>query len=88
MDVGGAYALPDLTTFAYLLDFFVLPEYRGRGYGKALIHAAMSRLAEEGVRGVMLRTADAHGFYEKFGFQRIDNSSNVMRCALGSEKAE
>ncbi len=32
----------------------------------------------EGVQGVMLGTADAHGLYEKFGFRLIGNSPKLM----------
>lgn len=83
--VAFGRAVTDLTRFAYLLDFFVLPEYRGRGYGRDLVQAAMSRLRAEGVQSIMLRTADAHGLYEKFGFKRVDESSNVMRCSMPPE---
>jgi GNAT superfamily N-acetyltransferase len=76
--VAFGRAVTDLTTFAYLRDFFVLPEYRGNGYGRAIIQAAMSRLTAEGVQGVMLGTADAHGLYEKFGFRLIGNSPKLM----------
>lgn len=76
--VAFGRAVTDLTTFAYLRDFFVLPEYRGRGYGKAPVHAAMARLKAEGVHGVMLSTTDAHRLYEKFGFRLIGNSTRLM----------
>jgi GNAT superfamily N-acetyltransferase len=76
--VAFGRVVTDLTTFAYLRDFFVLKEYRGNGYGKSIIQAAMLRLKEEGVHGVMLGTADAHGLYEKFGFRLIGNSSKLM----------
>jgi GNAT superfamily N-acetyltransferase len=76
--VAFGRAVTDRTTLAYLRDFFVLPEYRGNGYGKLIIQAAMSRLKEEGVPAVMLSTVDAHGLYEKFGFSLIGNSSKLM----------
>jgi len=76
--VAFGRAVTDLTRFAYLLDFFVLQEHRGKGYGRSIIQAAMSRLKAEGVQGVMLGTADAHGLYEKFGFRRIGDSPKLM----------
>lgn len=85
--VAFGRAVTDLTRFAYLLDFFVLPEQRGNGYGKSIIQAAISRLKHEGVQGVMLGTADAHGLYEKFGFKRIGDSPKLMACALASEQS-
>jgi GNAT superfamily N-acetyltransferase len=80
--VAFGRAVTDLTRFAYLVDFFVLQEHRGKGYGKSIIQAAMSRLKEEGVHGVMLSTADAHGLYEKFGFKRVGNSPKLMALYL------
>ena len=76
--VAFGRAVTDYATFAYLRDFFVLPEFRGRGYGRALVQAAMARLQTEGVGRVMLGTTDAHGLYEKFGFKLIGNSPNLM----------
>jgi GNAT superfamily N-acetyltransferase len=76
--VAFGRAITDLTRFAYLLDFFVLPEHRGKGYGKSIVQAAMSRLKAEGVQGVMLSTVDAHGLYEKLGFTRLGNSPKLM----------
>lgn len=76
--VAFGRAVTDLTRFAYLMDFFVLQEHRGKGYGKFIIQAAMSRLKEEGVQGIMLATADMHGLYEKFGFSRLGNSPRLM----------
>jgi GNAT superfamily N-acetyltransferase len=84
--VAFGRVVTDLTTFAYLRDFFVLQEYRGNGYGKSIIQAAMSRLKEEGVQGIMLGTADAHGLYEKFGFNRIGNSPKLMAYVQASDK--
>lgn len=76
--VAFGRAVTDLTRFAYLLDFFVLEEHRGKGYGKSIVRAAMLRLKEEGVKGVLLSTADAHSLYEKFGFSRLGDSAKLM----------
>jgi GNAT superfamily N-acetyltransferase len=35
--VAFARLVTDMATFAYLCDVFVLPEYRGHGYGRALM---------------------------------------------------
>ena len=76
--VAFGRAVTDMMRFAYLLDFFVLEAHRNKGYGKRIIEAAMLRLKEEGVQRVMLATADAHALYEKFGFSRLGNSTNLM----------
>lgn len=85
--VAFGRAATDLTRFAYLLDFFVLQEHRGKGYGRAIVQAALSRLKVEGVRKVMLGTTDAHGLYEKFGFKLVGDSPTLMACVLAAEES-
>jgi GNAT superfamily N-acetyltransferase len=65
--VGFCRAVSDGVTFAYLADVFVLPEHRGDGRGVALVEEMVGRGPLAGVRW-FLRTADAHGLYERFGF--------------------
>jgi GNAT superfamily N-acetyltransferase len=75
--VAFGRAITDLAVFAYFADIFVVPEYRGRGVGKALV-AAM--LAHPELRGVpiMLRTRDAHGLYQAFGFEELARPNEMM----------
>ena len=52
-EVGFALYFPNFSTFlgrsgVYLEDLFVLPEYRGRGYGKALLCRLAAIAKEEG----------------------------------------
>ena len=66
--VGFARLVSDRATYAWLCDVFVLPSHRGRGVGDALVRAALGRARADGVRRVMLATADAHGLYRRHGF--------------------
>lgn len=66
--VGFARLAGDRATFAWLCDVFVLPEARGRGVGGRLVEAAVARARADGVRRVLLATADAHGLYRRYGF--------------------
>lgn len=66
--VAFARVISDYATFASLVDVFVLPEFRGRGYGKALVKVVMSHHQLQGLRRFTLATADAHGLYAEFGF--------------------
>lgn len=47
---------------------------RGKGYGKALLHAAVDRSRQQGMKRVELDSSfhreAAHAFYEKFGFEK------------------
>lgn len=40
--VAFARVITDRATFANLVDVFVLPEFRGQGFGKALMRAVMA----------------------------------------------
>jgi GNAT superfamily N-acetyltransferase len=73
----------DFTRFAYLMDIFVLPAHRGRGYGKHLVAAMLDRLEREGVKTVMLATRDADPLYRSFGFELVGTMPKVMRRRSG-----
>jgi ribosomal protein S18 acetylase RimI-like enzyme len=64
--VGFARAISDGATLAYLADVYVLPAYRGRGLGLALVR----EMVDGGGWNVrwMLNTADAQRLYSKLGF--------------------
>jgi GNAT superfamily N-acetyltransferase len=74
--VGFALFFPNYSTFLgrpgyYLEDLFVLEEYRGKGYGKALL-TALAKLAVERGCGrlewaVLNWNEPAIGFYNKLG---------------------
>lgn len=66
--VGFARLAGDRATFAWLCDVFVLPEARGQGVARRLVGAAVDRARADGVRRVLLATADAHGLYRQLGF--------------------
>jgi GNAT superfamily N-acetyltransferase len=51
---------------------FVLDEHRGRGLGVWLVETLLDHPDLDGLRLTLLATADAHGLYERFGFERID----------------
>jgi GNAT superfamily N-acetyltransferase len=69
--IGHARVVTDTVSFAFLADVFVVAEARGRGVGKALLAAVVAHPAVRDVRRLALRTADAHGFYEGFGFEPL-----------------
>lgn len=66
--VAYARVVSDYATFAYLLDVFVLPEYRGKGYSAQLMAAVMEHSQLQGLRRFMLHTSTAHGLYAKYRF--------------------
>jgi len=66
--VAFARVISDFATFANLVDVFVLPEHRGKGYGKVLVSAVLAHPQLQGLRRFMLATGDARGLYARFGF--------------------
>lgn len=66
--VAFARVVSDRAVFAYLMDVFVLPDFRGRGISKALMRAVLDHPELQGLRMFVLGTRDAHGLYARFGF--------------------
>lgn len=66
------YKLLDTDETAFIFDFFVFKEFRGRGYGKAAMIALEKQLAHAGVAQIKLRVAfenkRALSLYERLGF--------------------
>ena len=66
--VAFARVISDFATFANLVDVFVMPEHRGKGYSKSIMQAVMSHPQLQNLRRFTLATGDAHGLYAEFGF--------------------
>ena len=67
--VAFARVVTDFATFANLVDVFVLPEHRGRGYSKQLVQQVLAHPDLQGLRRFTLTTSNAHGLYAQFGFE-------------------
>jgi GNAT superfamily N-acetyltransferase len=76
--VAFARVVTDRAVFAYLADVFVLPEFRGRGISKALMRAILAHPDLAGVTMILLRTRDAHGLYQQFGFVSVQSPEEMM----------
>ncbi len=76
--IGFARVCTDYTIFAYLMDVFILPDYRGRGYAKILMKAIVEHTELQSCHTWMLKTADAHSMYEQFGFAKLAHPEKVM----------
>lgn len=71
--IGFARAFSDGEASAYLADVFVVEQARGRGVGKALVHAMIEEGPGPHFRW-MLHTLDAHDLYRPFGFAEPDGT--------------
>ena len=66
--VGFARVVTDHAVFAWIADVIIDPDHRGRGLGIFLMQCIEGH-PEVPPSVQMLRTKDAHGLYEKFGFR-------------------
>jgi len=80
--IGFARIATDYTVFAYLMDVFILPEFQGKGYSKQLMQTLINDADLETCTVWMLKTSDAHGLYEQFGFTELKNPTKVMERLL------
>ena len=76
--VAFARVVSDRAVFAYMMDVFVIPEYRGRGISKALMRAVLDHPDLQNLRTFLLATHDAHGLYEQFGFRPLAQPERWM----------
>lgn len=68
--IGGDSDFPDR---GHLFSLYIEPKYAGKGFGKALLAAALSRLSERGSKEISLWVFKANlgaiGLYRKMGFE-------------------
>ena len=57
-----------------LRSVVILPEVRGRGYGREVTKETLARAYELGARQAYLLTTTAESFFEREGFARIDRA--------------
>lgn len=77
---------PDWPGFGEVVSLYLLPESMGKGYGKALLAAAVRRLAEQGFQDALLWVLEenrrARRFYERAGFTL---AGDVMDGEIGGK---
>ena len=79
--IGFARVLSDGITISHLCDVYVLAAYRGRGLGVELVREAVDNGPHASFTWT-LKTKDAHGLYERFGFH-APNEGIMERHASG-----
>jgi GNAT superfamily N-acetyltransferase len=68
---GFGRVITDRATFGYVGDVFVLEPHRGQGLSKWLMQCILAHPDLQGFRRWVLITRDAHGLYQKFGFDAL-----------------
>lgn len=76
--VGFARVVSDYSTFAWILDVFILEDHRSKGYGKMLMEAIKSHEKLQNLQRWGLATNDAHSLYKQFGFSSLSKPQNMM----------
>ncbi len=76
--IGFARVVSDFATFAYLMDVFILPAHRAKGYSRQLLQAIFSHPELQGLRRFMLASSNARGLYQQFGFQQLAKPEIIM----------
>ena len=76
--VAFARVVSDRAVFAYLMDVFVIPEFRGRGIAKSLMQSVLGHPELQNLRIFLLATRDAHGLYAQFGFRPLVSPERWM----------
>ena len=82
--IGFARVITDYVVFAYLMDVFITPKHRGKGYSSILIQAMMEEPQLQQVKIWRLATSDAHYLYEKFGFKLLAHPEKMMEKLINN----
>ena len=73
---GFARVISDFATTYYLCDVIIDETCRENGLGRALLSYIENLPEYRGLRGILI-TRDAHGLYEKFGYQTLNGRAMV-----------
>lgn len=76
--IGFARMATDKVFFGYIMDFFVVDAYQGKGLGTRFLGWILNDPTVKNLKSIALKTKDAHGFYKKQGFRNIGESPEWM----------
>lgn len=76
--VGYARVISDKSRFAYILDVIVDERCRRQGVGQAMIKCILKHPDLKDVYQWLLVTKDAHGVYQKFGFNPVSRPNDWL----------
>lgn len=80
--VGFARVVTDYVVVAWLMDLFILEDFRGQGLSKLLMTAIMAHPDLQNLKRWGLGTADAHSLYQQFGFTPLSKPEIMMEKLL------
>ncbi|MEX2154572.1 MAG: arsenic resistance N-acetyltransferase ArsN2 [Gemmatimonadaceae bacterium] len=73
-DIVGVAGLEVCCDDALLRSVAVLPEWRSRGVGRALVTRAIAEAESRGIRALYLLTTTAEHYFPSFGFKKISRA--------------
>lgn len=76
--IGFARILTDEVVFGYLMDVFISPAFQGQGVSKILMTNILEHPKVVNLEKILLKTADAHGLYQQFGFKNVVDGEKFM----------
>lgn len=76
--VGFLRVVSDKVRFAYLADVVIHEDFRHQGIGRGMVTYTLSHPDLADVYQWLLVTMDAHGVYEKCGFEVVKNPEKWM----------
>jgi hypothetical protein len=76
--IGFARVVTDYSTFGWLADVFVNENHRRKGLGKWLIKTILEHPDLQTLRNFLLFTIDAHGLYQKYGWNYLENPEILL----------
>lgn len=77
--IGFARLVTDYTTFGYLCDVFVIPEFARQGLAKWLMDCMLEHPVLQRLRRIMLVTSSAPGLYQQVGYQPVNKQDFVWQ---------
>lgn len=76
--VGFARVVSDFAVFAWVMDLFVVEDFRSKGIGKLIMQEIMNHPELQGLQRWGLGTRDAHTLYKQFGFTSLARPEIMM----------
>lgn len=74
-DIESGFGFEIFGKDALLRSVIVSPKYRAKGKGSELMKTVIYKANEAGIQNLYLLTTTASGFFEKFGFFRIERDA-------------
>ena len=76
--VAFARVVTDFSTFASVVDLFVLPDYRGRGFASRMLETMLDHPSLQKLRRFTVAGSEAHALFEKFGFTAPQHPESLL----------